>query len=102
MYLLTSVSGYWVINDSQVTVSSASLIYGCSDLSISQSNFTNPLSVSNHFSRNTGFTTYVSEAYGVMGAKLTVNYKMGNTRSWSFTLDNTLFNNPGFDFSGRS
>lgn len=95
MYLLTSVSGYWVVDDHQVFTPSASLYYGCSDPGITQSTYVFPISVNNHFSVDTDFTTYVRQEYGVMGANLTVNYQMGSSRKWSFSLPNTLFNNIG-------
>lgn len=94
-YLLTKVSGHWVISNSNVSVESARVSYGCSGL------FPTPAtqsvadrSVSNYFSINTGFTKYVTSATNaVMGANLTVNYLMGTSRRWSFTLSNILFNN---------
>lgn len=95
MYLLTSVSGYWVVDDHQVFTPSASLYYGCSDPGITQSTYAFPISVNNHFNVDTDFTTYVRQEYGVMGANLTVNYQMGSSRKWSFSLPNTLFNNIG-------
>lgn len=94
-YLLTNVSGYWVISDKKASVESATVSYGCSGI------FPSPttqsvldLSVSNYFNISTGFTDYVtSDIYAVMGANLTVNYLMGTARRWSFTLTNNLFNN---------
>lgn len=92
-YLLTGVSGYWVITDSKASVESATLNYGCTGGGVTQA--VNDLSVSNWFNISTGFQNYVP-AYGifsVMGANLTVNYLMGTARRWSFTLPNLLFNN---------
>lgn len=93
-YLLTGVSGYWTITDGKASVESAKLSYGCSGRfpePVTQS-ITNK-SVNNHFNISTGFNKYVtSDVYGVLGANLTVNYLMGTSRRWSFTLSNNLFN----------
>ena len=52
------------------------------------------ISVNNYFDISTGFTDYVvPDVLAVMGANLTVNYLMGTSRRWSFTLTNNLFNN---------
>lgn len=89
-YLLTSVSGYWEIEHPYNTsVTSASVRYGCSDLVTTQSQLR---SVGNNFSFNTGFSTYITKAAGVMGANLTLKYLMGTSRKWTFTLTNNLFN----------
>lgn len=89
-YLLTSVSGYWEIDrPNSVSVESASVRYGCSDIGTTQSR---TRAVGNNFSFSTGFSNYVSRIGGVMGARLTVNYLMGTSRRWSFTLTNNLFN----------
>lgn len=91
-YLLTSVSGHWDIHDSLVRVTSSSLRYYCQGPAPAYSQ-TATRSVSNYFNINTGFTEYVSSCgYGnMMGSELTVNYKMGTSRTWSFTLFNKLF-----------
>lgn len=96
LYLLTGVSGYWELTSAtgKTRVESATLDYGCSSLApqiITQRKM--GVSVSNHFSIRTGFSKYiVSEGGGVMGANLHLNYVMGNSRRWSFTLQNNLFN----------
>lgn len=91
-YLLTGVSGHWVVGDSRVVVTSASLNYGCSEVypdPTTQSKIN--VSVRNNFSISTGFTDYVSESPGsVVGANLTLDYLMGSSRTWSFTLYNQL------------
>lgn len=93
-YLLTNVSGYWDITDSKTTVESAYLSYGCSGMFPNPtSQAVNDLPVTNDFDEDTGFTNYVtSDIYAVMGANLTLNYLMGASRRWSFTLTNNLFN----------
>lgn len=93
-YKLTGVSGRWTIEDPNVAVLSTSLTYGCSGWfpsAVTQTNTVN--NVSNPFSISTGFSSYVVADYGVMGANLTLNYLMGSSREWSFTLQNNLFNN---------
>ena len=93
-YKLTSVSGRWTLEDSRVSVTSASLTYGCSGLfPVTVTQTGSREHVSNPFSISTGFKSYVVGAYcGVMGAHLTLTYLMGSSRAWTFTLDNTLFN----------
>ena len=85
-YLLSSVSGSWVIEDSRVSVTSASLYYFCVDGQHSLQNGSR--SVSNNFYVGTGFSTYVSGAGLAVGAQLTLTYLMGTSRSWTFTLPN--------------
>ena len=96
-YRLNRVSGYWTISDPKASVESARVSYGCSgrDPSASQLRIqTDEKSVSNNFDKATGFQYYVEDGLGaVLGAHLTVNYLMGTSRRWSFTLDNILFNN---------
>lgn len=88
-YLLIKVTGNWDILDSRVSVSSASLTYGCSDTGHSQSG---TKAVNNNFSVNTGFSGYVlPEMGGICGATLTTNLKMGSTRTWSFVMKNNIF-----------
>lgn len=94
-YLLTRVSGYWEIADPRVSVESASVSYGCSgafpSLTAHQSVLNVP--VTNNFGIDTGFTDYVaSGSVATVGANLTVNYLMGTSRRWSFTLENNIVN----------
>lgn len=93
-YLLKQVSGYWLVSDPNVSVTSAKLNYGCTGIfPVPTTQSVIGVSVSNYFTRNTGFTDYVSDAYkAVLGANLTLTYKMGSYRTWSFTLTNNLFN----------
>lgn len=94
-YLLTSVSGRWTIEDPKVAVLSTTLKYGYTGwfpaYACESETITNVSS--NPFSYNTGFTSYILEDGAVMGANLTINYMMGASRRWSFTLTNNLFNN---------
>lgn len=93
-YLLTKVSGKWTILDLTVGVTEAELVYGCTGFS-SDGIFTTQTDskyVSNNFSVNTGFTHYATDgAMGVLGANLTLTFKMGSTRTWKFTMYNNLF-----------
>lgn len=93
-YLLKQVSGYWLVSDPNVSVTSAKLNYGCTGtFPTPTTQSVTGVSVSNYFTKNTGFTDYISDAYGaVLGANLTLTYKMGSSRTWSFTLTNNLFN----------
>ncbi len=94
-YLLTGVSGRWVITDGKASVRSAYVSYGCNGTfpsPVSSQSRTN-VAVSNNFNISTNFSSYVtSEIWAVCGAYLTVNYIMGSSRTWSFTLNNYLFN----------
>lgn len=95
-YLLTGVSGHWIITDPNASVESATVSYGCSAGTPADYNqYVLDAPVSNYFSIPTGFTEYIlGTAFGaVLGANLTVNYIMGSTRRWSFTLQNNLINN---------
>ena len=93
-YLLTNVRGNWTILDSNDYVNSAYLAYGCSDITISQQDF---LYVNNNYSRSTGFTSYITDVGGILGQylQLSLGYTgaMGATRTWTFKLENFLFNN---------
>ena len=84
--LLTSVSGYWEIEDSRVSVTSANVSYVCIGLGTSYQSGSR--SVSNNFSVNTGFFKYASEVDQTLGATLTLKYLMGTSRTWTFTLPN--------------
>ena len=90
-YLLTSVSGYWLISDDRVTVTDAELLYACSGANPLPVYQRDTVDVSNFFSQNTNFTSYITEYLGTLGANLTLTYKMGTSRTWTFTLSNTLF-----------
>jgi len=93
-YLLTSISGSWVISDYQASVQSAYLNAGCNcDLPLVSNQRIEDRAVSNNFYINTNFSTYIAQDYGIMGAYLTLNYIIGSSRTWSFTLDNTIFDN---------
>lgn len=96
-YLLTSVSGHWTILDSTVSVTNADLHYICSGP------FPRPGAdqegtvegVSNYFSYNTGFTSYVAldAGWSAVGAELTLDLQMiisGSTRTWNFTIQNLV------------
>lgn len=94
-YLLTGVSGRWEITDGKASVESATVSYGCSgQFPKLTTQAVQNKSVTNNFKIQTGFTNYIiSDVNAVLGAHLTVNYLMGTSRRWSFTLSNLLFNN---------
>ena len=84
-YKLTNVSGSWIIEDPRVGVWSTSLTYGCSGLFPSAVTQQNTIEhVGNPFSISTGFSSYITADFGVMGANLTIEYMMG-ARRWTFT-----------------
>lgn len=90
-YLLTRVSGYWVISDPKASVTSASLHYACTEYSAPRSQDVTR-SVSNNFSYATGFSTYVyNTPVSTLAAELTLEYLIGTSRTWDFTLQNILF-----------
>ena len=79
--LLNNVSGYWELLDGKARVESTSLTYGCSGAFPVPTTQTNTIAVGNNFSKNTGFTQYVSPEFGVIGANWTLNLAMGSTGS---------------------
>lgn len=85
-YLLSSVSGSWTISDASASVTSAYVNYQCTDEDMSYQ--TGSRSVSNNFYVATGFSTYVSGRGVSVGASLSLSYRMGSSRTWSFTLPN--------------
>ena len=92
-YLLTGVSGYWIITDPKTIVESAEITYGCSIVHQSSQSVTR--TVRNSFNYSTGFTQYVKKSYtAVLGMNMTIDYLLGNNLRWSFTLENNLFNEP--------
>lgn len=98
-FLLTSVSGNWTIDDSRVSVISGTLNYACTDYDNWEQSVTYYLSSSDlqnkSFYKNTNFTEYIGRDFGgFLGATLTLNYLMGDSRTWSFTVENIRFNNP--------
>ena len=93
-YLLKQISGYWLVFDPNVSVTSTKLNYGCTGtFPIPTTQSVTGVSVSNYFTRNTGFTDYISDGYkAVLGANLILTYNMGSSRTWSFTFINHLLN----------
>ena len=93
-YLLYNVSGGWTLSVDGISAV-GTLTYGCSgpnDGGITQAD---TVSVGSNFSKNTYFTDYVENSYiSVMGANLTVNYRMLDGSTWSYTLTNNYFNSP--------
>ena len=87
-FLLTKVSGYWDIEDYRVTVTSSTLDYKCG-----AGSGVFGVNVSNHFTVATGFTQFTEDQgiYAQVSARLHLTYKMGTSRTWSFTLDNNVY-----------
>lgn len=87
-YLLTKVSGYWDIEDYRVTVTKSTLDYVCG-----ANGGVTGVSVSNHFTVTTGFTNFTEDngTYAQVAARLHLTYKMGTSRTWSFTLNNNVY-----------
>lgn len=96
LYLLTKVSGSWKFLD-RASVTKAQLTYGCNGFGVY--NQDNTRTVSNNYSISTGFSKYVNSNFGTMGQTLVLDLKMtnnfGNSRYWTFTTQNNLFNNFG-------
>ena len=90
-YLLTSVSGRWHIVDKKVSVTNAELTYGCSGAFPFPTTQTATKNVSNNFYYPTGFSNYITQYMGVMGANLNLDLQMGATRHWNFYMSNNLF-----------
>ncbi len=97
-FLLKSVSGNWVIDDSRVSVTSGSVDYACTDYTHwgqSSTYYLTSADIQNSsFYKNTNFSQFIAKDFsGFMGATLTLNYLMGNSRTWSFSVENIRFNN---------
>ncbi len=93
-YLLYKVSGGWTMSVNGISTV-GTLAYGCSGPNDSGITQADSVSVGSSFSINTNFTDYVENTYtAVMGANLTVNYRMVDGSTWSYTLTNNYFNNP--------
>ena len=97
VYLLTRVEAAWAISDAFVSVTAATLNYGCSGYLpeggyANQADSVNPPAYFGGYNVSTGFDEYVlSESVAVMGASLILNYARGS-RTWTFTMQNNLFN----------
>lgn len=97
-FLLKSVSGNWDIDDSRVSVTSGFVNYACTDYIHLGQNSTYYLTSTNlqnmSFYKNTNFSQFIAKDFsGFMGATLTLNYLMGDSRTWSFSVENIRFNN---------
>ncbi|XCB30316.1 hypothetical protein RQN30_02480 [Arcanobacterium hippocoleae] len=90
-YLLTSVSGHWNILDQRVSVTNAELTYGCSGATPFPTTQIKTRNVSNNFYYSTGFSNYVTQIYGNMGANLNLDLQMGSARRWNLHVSNNLF-----------
>ena len=86
-YLLTRVSGYWEIQDYNVIVTNAQVEYVCGPYG-----GCDPINVSNNFNLYTGYTDYTEDdgSMSQVKAKLTLTYQMGSSRTWTFTLNNSV------------
>ena len=85
-YLLTNVSGHWDIQDYNASVTNATVEYICGQSGLSRN-------VSNNFSFATGFSTFTDcDASGcTVGARLNLTYKIGSSRTWTFSLPNIIY-----------
>ena len=84
-FLLTSISGYREIQDSRVSVTKSKI-----DYISGVKQFKNDIKASNHFNKTTGFTEYTEDdgTFSDVGAELKLKYLMGDSRTWSFSLNN--------------
>lgn len=82
---MTSISGYWEIQDSRVSVTESKI-----DYISGVKQFKNDIKASNHFNKTTGFTEYTEDdgTFSDVGAELKLKYLMGDSRTWSFSLNN--------------
>ena len=87
-YLLTAVSGRWVISDHQASVISSTISYSCHPYENAHN-----IAVPNDFYRETGFTLFTPDngTYSAVGATLHLRYLIGNSRTWTFDLQNNVF-----------
>ncbi len=96
-YLLNSLNGKWEQQDQQVSISDKTVYYGCNGFKPNVSNQAGNLTVSGmSFSKNTGFTKYISDAYAgnICGATMVATLKRaGSSHTWEFVLQNTIVDN---------
>lgn len=87
-YLLTAVSGHWVIHDYRVSVIDSKVTYA-SGVYHRVAN----APVSNNFYINTGFTNFTEDngSYSTVGATIYLTYLMGSSRTWTYELQNKVF-----------
>lgn len=85
-YLLTDVSGNWIILDSHVTVTDAMVAYECFDLNPGSIQQSDSRIVANNFSFPTGYTTYVVAPYGTMGATITLTLTTNGSHTWKLQV----------------
>lgn len=85
-YVLTNVSGYWDIQDYNATVTNANVEYICGQTGLTRN-------VPNNFSFATGFTTFTDcdDSGCTVGARLNLTYKIGSSRTWTFSLPNMVY-----------
>lgn len=92
--LLTRVRGYWTILDQSVSVTKASVRYGCTSLGVGYGQAGERV-VDNNFSFATGFGTYAPISASSIGANLELKLKHGSS-NWTLVVDSTYVNNvPG-------
>jgi len=99
--LLTSIEGEWEITDSRCSVTSSNLHYGCNGGVVTTQN--GYRSVSNGFTRNTGFTRYVPKVDdpvvgSIVGAYICFDLLMGTSRRYTFVASNHLCGGLADDF----
>ncbi|WP_105205031.1 hypothetical protein [Neobittarella massiliensis] len=85
-YLLTSVSGYYELQDSGVEVTSTALRYACAGTDTVQTGVQRP---SGAFCYATAFTEAVA-GQGYVGATWTLNYYTDPEHHWSYTCEMRL------------
>lgn len=92
-YLLKSVNGKWIIDDTSVSILDRNVVMVCRDFT-DYSQRIEKYPSSNQFSYNTGFTYAVNEymTYGMVGAVSTATLEHG-TSTWEFELQNYIINN---------
>ncbi|MGE9991342.1 hypothetical protein ACQRB0_06060 [Paratractidigestivibacter faecalis] len=92
--LLTRVRGYWTILDQSVSVTKASVRYGCTSLGVGYGQAGERV-VDNNFSFGTGFRTYAPISASSIGANLELKLNHGSS-NWTLVVDSTYVNNvPG-------
>lgn len=92
-WLVTKVTGGYSKSDASISVTSQSVISGCSGMNTkTQIKEYTPAAATKSWSFNTGFNQYANnKGMAVGGANLTINMKRGTKSKWSLTIKNTLF-----------
>jgi hypothetical protein len=91
-YLLKKVTGHWNVTSQSVNVTSSTLDYACHAPNVAPNTAVYNYAVSNNFTKYTGYTYYApATTFAAIGATLNLEYSMGSSRTWTFSLQNNIY-----------